>query len=487
MITCICLTIVYSFYFLNKIKLDNTAYWSGDTIVYQSIAVNLATGHGYKYGIIEPFEKYKFGKGLFNPKADLKEELTDWGKEGGHDYFFTTPGYILFLGSIYKIFGISPFIAKVIQNIFMITIGSFLPFIGYIFWKRSGLVSGIISGFIYLNHFFSLEAPGSLAVANEILTEPLISFYLFLMIIVFMYWSIKKSFITTFSFGVLLGIGVLVKGSNIFIPLLFLTYFFILIFIKRSLSLAHLSVLLSGIIISILPWSIYATKSSDQLILISTQSKPALFDGNNEYTVIDGAWHPEGYIDNPNSFYRQPWLQKYPDLIKVAIFYYYHPRIFLPVFLKKLFYAYRLFPFFKISLTLIISSILINYFLNKKFKIVMLMITLLCLINIFIFPYPVTGMPFMSQISTSGSLLTVLLTVAMLLAYRKKIIHTIDIPAPMIIIFVNYLLITLMIFGYPRYIQVMNFVFILVSVKLLMDFIKEFFSTFYSVFFTSDG
>ena len=117
----------------------------------------------------------------------------------------------------------------------------------------------------------------------------------------------------------------------------------------------------------------------------------------------------------------------------------------------------------------------------------MLMITLLCLINIFIFPYPVTGMPFMSQISTSGSLLTVLLTVAMLLAYRKKIIHTIDIPAPMIIIFVNYLLITLMIFGYPRYIQVMNFVFILVSVKLLMDFIKEFFSTFYSVFFTSDG
>jgi len=147
---CIILLGLYFLFFIKKSDRIDTAFFGGDTIEYQSMGVNFAKGYGiHKYGGFLKFEEYKFDK----IDSTL---LTGFNSAAGKERFLRTPAYPVFLGVIYKIFGVSPKIAKSIQLLMLSIIVAFLPLIGMYFWKHKGYVCGVIAGAIFITYNFSL-------------------------------------------------------------------------------------------------------------------------------------------------------------------------------------------------------------------------------------------------------------------------------------------------------------------------------------------
>ncbi len=80
---------------------------------------------------------------VYKPTLKMFEET---GKKGGEHDFYRMPGYTIFMGMIYKIFGVSPEIVKKIQLLLIIAIAAFLPFVGFNYWKKSGFIAGFMGG-----------------------------------------------------------------------------------------------------------------------------------------------------------------------------------------------------------------------------------------------------------------------------------------------------------------------------------------------------
>ena len=101
---CIVLFIFYSTSGGKWGTFSDRAYFGGDTWEYQSMAVNWAKGHGLKFGSIEKFSVYKFDQGK---EKEYYSTFIRSGKNGGFYNYYRTPGYPIFVGVIYKIFGIT--------------------------------------------------------------------------------------------------------------------------------------------------------------------------------------------------------------------------------------------------------------------------------------------------------------------------------------------------------------------------------------------
>jgi hypothetical protein len=160
--------VVYFVAFFSSQKFENSALLWGDEWEYQSMAVNFAKGYGLQiHGGLTNFEDYKFMAGSNDYVANFSKQ---------HQYnFYRTPLYPLFVGMIYTVFGVNPYLAKIIQLLLLIFVGAYLPLMAYNFWGRRGFYSGIIATpiFISLNYKF----------AGSILTEPFLIFIIFLVII----------------------------------------------------------------------------------------------------------------------------------------------------------------------------------------------------------------------------------------------------------------------------------------------------------------
>jgi len=478
MAICFTLLTFYSFYYFPKFHPDDTARFGGDTWEYQSMAVNWAKGYGLKFAAIGPFEVYKFTEINSDVSSEQKIQfLTNCKEKNCKIDPYRTPGYPLFLGIVYKIFGVSPKIAKIIQLLLPIIIASFLPFIGWYFWKKIGLASGIISGFIFLHIYTIPSAYLPRTMPTEILTETLITFCVFLLTITYIFWhKYNKNPILSFILGTILGISLLVKGSNIFTPLLFIIYFVFLI-LHRQTKTINLFLLAIGIIITILPWSITASKSNNRLIILSTQAENALLDCNNQFT-IDGSWHPEGYSSNlKNSYYNQDWIKKYPDPIKVLIYYYQHPNTIPITIFHKINKAFNSFSYLKLLLVLLITSQLISSKINYRIKLLSILLTLLFYAPIFLFTH--MGMSYAEYyqplswffvVPISLFFLSVVLIVKYFIYQRLRL----NLPIPFLILFINYFLIIIITLGMPRYVQPLEFWFILISIKYLLSFLLNF-------------
>ncbi len=126
------LLIVYSVVLLKTIKFDNRVPLSGDGWEYQSVAVNWAKGYGLmKNGAVagDYYDDYKFYQEVDEVYQPTLQSFKKRGAKGGFYSFYRTPGYIVFLGVVYKLFGVLPILVKKIQLVFIAIIAAFLPLI----------------------------------------------------------------------------------------------------------------------------------------------------------------------------------------------------------------------------------------------------------------------------------------------------------------------------------------------------------------------
>lgn len=241
----LCLAVVYYIVFSIRADFTDTAELARDSWSYQSIAVNYANGHGFHTaGKMGGFEEYKFA-GNYNKRYYNKFIVF-----GGVVDLQRNLGYPLFLSVVYKIFDVSPLIAKYIQLLLLVIVASSLPWIGRYFWGKSGLVSGVIAGTLFLmNNSY---------VAGQIMSESLMIFTIYLIIVAYINHDFRKSRGSSIIIGLVLGISLLVKGSFIFItPLLVLHLAYQHYIAKGQSPKMNLLLIILFSVLPVLPWTVY--------------------------------------------------------------------------------------------------------------------------------------------------------------------------------------------------------------------------------------
>jgi len=467
------LVILYYSVFLNIGEYSNTSYFGGDEYGYQSMGVNFTYGHGIqKLGGLEEFETYKFA-----PREDISGELLEF-PDMNIDFFYRTPAYPMFLGVIYKVFGVEPIIAKHIQLLLLVLIAAFLPLVGQFYWNLHGFYNGMIAGPIYLimNYKFS----------ENLLTESLISFSIFLVVLAYIYFEMKnKSSRATIILGLACGTCLLVKGSLVFLPILISGYFGYLFYKNRDrVIIRRIALFLTAFALTVLPWSVYASVKSGELILISTQGKAVFMDTNNEYA--DGRWRPQWKRD-PNSFYMNDGMQESSAIFRVANFYLHNPGT-LPVLLWKKFvqgYGYLLTTWilllvlFLDSVRVLLKKALTANLIRWLFSLIMVLMT-----GIIVYYWKTYLMADVLHFYTILSSTTAIRWFQLLLIALAIVVPTylsrngrmhVKAPEIFVLLFFNFLIVTLLTCAdhtiYPsRYVKVMDFVLILFTVHYISSF-----------------
>ncbi len=466
---CLALTLIFSVYYLTKIKFNDTVEFSGDAWQYQSLAVNFLKGSGLmKAGAIhgDYHDIYKF-KAAVLPEYQLQlNYFQDTGRLGGNYQFYRTPGYVAFLASVYRIFGVHPAAVKSIQLVMVVIIASFLPFAGYLIWKKRGLIAGFLAGMFYLNEYArGLPRDAAISYPGDIMAEPLIAFSLFLFILIYLYWQKRQTFLRLFFLGIFSAICILIKGTNIFIPL------FVIIFNMRK---TNLFAYILGLTLLLLPWSVYASKQSGEIVMLSTQTTEALLEGNNEFAA-DGGWHPEGYsYAGTPAFYRRPEIASLTLPRKLTAFFAAYPQMMPKLFLAKIQRGFGGYVY------LALASILLMFNLAGKF--LRPIPRLLLGLGVILYIFSLYRTPELFNISLPPfrmDLVLLALFILLGLMKLKKKLKLVEvktaIPAPLAILFLSYLLLTLITFGWPRYIQVLDFIFMLTFFKYFIDLIVDLF------------
>ena len=243
---CFALFLLYLAVFSCITRLDDKIKISGDYPVYQIEAVNLIEGPISDSQSF--FEKYKFDNiitdSIIYYEANyscVNSGLSAW----------VPPAYPIFLGVIYKIFGVSPYIARFIQLILFLIVAAFIPLLMFYYFKIQGFVLGIFAGLIFIINIYPS--------ANEIMTEPLMVFFCFLLLFAMKYFEIKMSNFSAILLGVTLTISLFVKGVVIF----FIFFFFILMIyryfkLKRKLYSRKILIVIAAYFVTFLPWIIYS-------------------------------------------------------------------------------------------------------------------------------------------------------------------------------------------------------------------------------------
>ena len=257
--------------------LNENVFFGGDQWEYQSLAVNILNGHGYRLGGLEPWEEYKFA---FTEKKEFKKYF----KSNSFYTFYRTPGYPLFLASVYKIFGVNPKIVKRIQFIMIVISASIMPLICYYYYGITGVFSGIISSFLFMRYFVSDLRTGSL------LTESLILFSMLIWMLIYIYWEKEPTPFRILFLGIYSAFLLFIKGSNIFIPFTFIIFMICKSRYPQKNHYLQIITYVLAIVLTILPWSIYASLKSNKSIFLSTQGDTMLVECNNFNTANTGNW-----------------------------------------------------------------------------------------------------------------------------------------------------------------------------------------------------
>ena len=472
---CMLSVFVYFFLYSKKAKenkqmfYDDTSLLGGDEWEYQSMGVNYATGHGFPvFGCVEPFEKYKMTRAWSKDYYNYYYNEFTKAKE---DHFYRTPGYPFFLGLVYKIYGVSPLKAKQLQLLMLVIIASFLPFIGYYYWKLPGFITSLISGILFMNEYYTI--------VSDLMTESLIMFSIFLIVIAFMWHQHKKNILTSIVLGLLMAVALLVKGSLVYMPPLFFIYFLYQSF-KKNESYLNTAVILLVCVFTILPWSKYASKKAGKQIVLSTQAEIVMPDGNNELTFESGGWNRLNPNDT-NFFYNKAAIKDLPSNTKLKIFFEkYYDKIPIMIY-NKIRFGFELvekdkygkdvnkeFVYIKLSVLLLIFELLqllINKIYSsvpskeKQFKWLSLAAVVIMGIAWFqIFP------------------MLCLLATLFIISLLKGTLKDITIPVPAFIFLLSIIGITIVIFGYARFTYVIDFLYIQTALIYMWNSAKTVYS-----------
>jgi hypothetical protein len=290
--------------------------FDGDTLHYQFQAVNLLYGHGFQVGPIEPYGVYRFDRQI--PEHDFYRQM------GGqtHAYIFGhVPGYQLVVAAVYSVFGVHPRVVYKLQSILVALIAALLPLAGAYYWGGRGVLSGLLAAALLV--LFYQPNPAAL------MTEPLLAATLFVAAVPFALIERGTAPWVALVSGTLLGLVLLVKTITIFLLPLFLV---LALYRIRSVwrAMAFVGLFGLGLSLSIAPWSLYATRRNDfrrdaelGVIVLATQGRWVVLDGNNELALSDGKWHPEwrfARAGDPAFFYNRPEGAGRSSLARVARF-----------------------------------------------------------------------------------------------------------------------------------------------------------------------
>jgi len=248
-------------------KMLQDRLYAADARSYDTIAVNLLHGKGFVYN------------GLYARRG---------------------PVYPLFLAFIYLIFGHSFVAARFAQAI----IGALTSVIIYLLGKqlvnkKVGLMAGLISAIYYP---FILQPA-------YLLTEVFFTFLLVLSITFFTYYHNDRKHINLFIGAILFGTAGLCKAVILPFTLFLIIWLITMLKFKFKDILLPIGILISGIIITVSPWTVRNYVKYKAFIPVTIESGRVLYLGNNPLaTGGTGGWTkygqdqflPEG-IGNPDT------------------------------------------------------------------------------------------------------------------------------------------------------------------------------------------
>lgn len=280
---------------LRVYTVPGAAFFGHDSWQYQQMAVNLAAGHGLRIGTLLPYEEYQFLAEIQPDYGWVFDFLIETGERGGEHVSYRQPGYPFLLGVLYAMIGVRPDVAMLLQMVTIIAIGAFLPILGERMLGPTGYFAGLAAGLVV-----------SLVVAERarsIMTETLITFACFMILVAWIRFVRRCTTSSGILFGLTLAFAVLVKGSLIFIPPLFLSYM-IARGGKQSQAFTRSRVALVALafLAPVLAYSMWVSSWEGQAIYISTQGRDVLLDGHNELALESGQWSPD-WKNDPSTFY----------------------------------------------------------------------------------------------------------------------------------------------------------------------------------------
>jgi hypothetical protein len=249
LLICSCVFLIYSLAFGFTIKYQDTIEISEDYTVYQTEAVNFIKGNKLNNQTIS--EKYKYNTLDIDSSSYVLERYNCQTA----NIYTVPPVYPLFLSIIYKVFGVSPMIARYCQLLLFLIVASFISMLLYYLMGNKGFILGIIAGFFFITKYYYLS--------NEIMTEPLMIFFNFLSLCAVTYFERKKSYLSAILLGFTLAVALLVKGIIVF----FILFYFIAIIYryfkhKDNIFLRKIMVLIFVFLLSLVPWLVYSNLHS---------------------------------------------------------------------------------------------------------------------------------------------------------------------------------------------------------------------------------
>jgi 4-amino-4-deoxy-L-arabinose transferase-like glycosyltransferase len=180
------------------------------------------------------------------------------------------PGWPLLLMVFYIIFGSTQFVARIV-GLLLSTVTVILSYLlaSKIYSEKIGRITGLIQT-VFLGQF---------AYISSMHSEPLQG----LLVILFLYFLIKKTFFDRIMSGIILGWLVLTRPSHIILILVVFIYFTHKKFFICKIEY-FITVFVSMCII-VLPWTIRNYHAKGKFILVSTNSEINILIGNNPYAT----------------------------------------------------------------------------------------------------------------------------------------------------------------------------------------------------------
>ncbi len=331
-------------------------------------------------------------------------------------------------------------------------------------WGWGGLPAGAAAGYLYLRvhagHAWTL------------MTESVTAFWVFLIVTTFLIWTRRRNIWTSLVFGFSLSGAFLVKGVFLFMPLLVTAYLALKMLTGRVSRMQTITVMLA-LIVPIAAWSSFASLKSGSFVLLSTQAKYILLGGNSIEAVNTGTHSSAGWRQ-PDSFYQREDIKDLSPLKQVAGFYCKNRHLILPMIANKVRAGFAPYPFFRLSMLFVclhaVWTLARQRFASKPTRgtVVPILTAIWFCAALTIGALLFTRDPF---VLFRGDMLP-LLTLSALLICTVVVFSggsaTLPVPDVFLMLAINLVIVTIIGFGYPRFVMPFDFLFMLTGIYWLI-------------------
>jgi len=241
----------------------------------------------------------------------------------GKEPYYYGPLYFYFLALVYKIFGVDPYIARLIQMLLGVATSLLIYLIARrVFNKATALISIFIS--IFYGMFYLHE--------GVLLLESLATFLNTLSIFLLLRIEDNPSYKNIIPAGIAIGLSALAR-ANILLFVPFILIWLLIVKPQKGLQLKRFGFLCSVILLTISPCTIRNYLVSGKFVLISTNGPVNLWIGNNPYATGEFTHPPSEYSDKISRKVGEKGDKAYIE--EVARFAKEYPAQFIGLLFKK--------------------------------------------------------------------------------------------------------------------------------------------------------